>query len=145
MPIPNTSIRHYGIVMNSHDLKHDDENSCHSGHGADWSLYRLRRAAAEVPGNGDGLTTVTNDASVKNLAGPAYASSSGFDHVWPDPDLSNNTASEGTLAIAPGPDASTSSQALTPTPSIWARRGSFPLPSLATLTLDVADVDLDSR
>ena len=56
---------------------------------------------AEVPGNGDGPTTITNDASVKNLAGPGYASSFGFDHVWPDPDLSNNVASEDTLVMPP--------------------------------------------
>jgi uncharacterized repeat protein (TIGR01451 family) len=60
---------------------------------------------AEVPSSGDGPTTITNEASVKNLAGPAYASSSlfAFDHVWPDPDPTNNSASEDTLVMVPSP------------------------------------------
>ena len=44
--------------------------------------------------SGDAPTTIANEARVKNIAGPAYESSFGFDHVWPDPDPGNNSASE---------------------------------------------------
>ena len=47
----------------------------------------------------DAPTTIPNEARVKNIAGPAYESSFGFDHVRPDPGPGNNSAYEDNLVI----------------------------------------------